>query len=89
LGLIEPLAQQGELVVPAITERLRLEEDDWTILGLFRVLERMEMLGTYPVSADAELLELMEERVPPAASLFSDNAEEILEGLREASADKP
>ncbi|MCZ6844355.1 MAG: hypothetical protein O7F69_00510 [Alphaproteobacteria bacterium] len=54
------MAEKGEAVVEFLEKKLRETEDDGVVIGIIEVFVFMELLQTYRVSADKELIEVIQ-----------------------------
>jgi len=69
--LAELMAQKGEEVVEFLTKKLQETEDAGVVIAIIDVFVFMEHLGTYQVSADNELIEVIQTAIQ---NIDSENA---------------
>lgn len=80
--LVEVFAEDGAVAVPFLVSKLQGTDDDVSVLQILWVLERMELLDTYDVVGDAELRELLKEKVKALKDeTWKENGERTLERM--------
>lgn len=63
MGLAGVFASEGGKVVPYLESKLRAANDDLTVRDLLLVFRQMEVMHTYDVHSNSELISLMRDKV--------------------------